>query len=271
MAVPIAFTDAAISEFCRVTHDDNYIHDGAIMRERYGKLAIVPGLLTFSYAASAAGRLLAYSNRADIYFRALHSGELIVPGFSLPRGDTLESRVSAFRKGEDVLQLDEQRYTRLYTDNGYRAPCFDGVRRCFALEPDELEAFAGIMDREGNDITGFLFSFAQSSRALLASLRSPESPQEEELHYAVKEAGPGFPVYLSLQLHIPGPIRGAEAHQPIEFVTLGETAGKRDVSFRVRCEQNGAVLYTSSALLRIVPERVIIERVARDIPNSKKK
>jgi hypothetical protein len=65
------FTADDISEFCRVTEDNNLIHNPEYMHSQ-GKRAIVPGMLSFAAAAFGAGDFINSAN----YIRVLFSGPL---------------------------------------------------------------------------------------------------------------------------------------------------------------------------------------------------
>ncbi len=281
------FSDKEISDFCTVTKDNNDIHNPQFMGKK-SKLAIVPGMMILSQVLDLP---LAYDqnfNLMEIYFSSpLSSGETVE--FSYDAINQTEGIIlNARRNGNNLLaKLDpttkkEIGDSKLLTTNpehlqniGYplRFDLSDGKEKdsteaapnIVNFERENIEDFGKIVS-SNSDITDTLFAIAMSSRALIDSFAYPVSRNENKAKEEIaKIKGKVLPVYQSLRIFLPEGIQDLRGGK-LEFYN-DVNVKKRDITFDLKCQNDGRTLYFAQYSLKAMTERVLI-RYAKDDPKK---
>src|SRR3989344_549558 len=247
------FSESTVREFCTLTGDDNSIHDPGWMRQQ-GKRPIVPGMLTFLYAAQLAKEHWADGKTsASVYFGDLLHADEGVTFRSLPDG--LEVRLSAEVEGKDILEADG-RYTQLVRGKkglpvgGHRSQNMD-INRAV------IDRFAPLIGTSPEE-AAFFYAVACMSQVLLQSARAPQGSGEGAPQ---RPAGP-MPLYHSIHLDFPDGIRYMQdgtlyfcTRPPQEEAGL---RGKRYARLSVSCDHDGQVIYAAQACVKLVDPRVLM-------------
>ncbi|MBI2667703.1 hypothetical protein HYX17_02935 [Candidatus Woesearchaeota archaeon] len=264
MRTNIVFDDLTISDFCRVTLDGNQLHNPEFMKEN-GKLAIVPGMLPFTYAVNLARSFLLDANIIEVYFSSFLSSHNpldieIKENISNP----LERIISANSNGQDIFS-NKKDYTRLLrTDEPIKDVMIGGSNLELKLTKEQLKRFSELIKSEDDYISRFLFAIAYSSFALLKSLTEPQNQKETDISREFNESD-SLPVYSSLRIYIPDGIKRINPAKCIRYRTNLDKEGKRGIFFKIMCEQNNLIYYADYKL-NIIPRKIIM-RMAKPLQN----
>ncbi len=260
----VNFTDQSIVDFCKITRDDNLIHNPEIMNLK-GKQVVVPGMFIFAIAANMASEHPIKINSIKVFFSSMISrGDEISIGFEPYKNGV---RLMAMNS-KDCLSLNESHSLATYE---YQLPLFDtteGRMQSLKVEPWQMEVFSKLTGTHDAHITSYLFAIAYASKALNLSINDPKTEVEEEIYRLIRpELNPArtAPFYQSLNICFPKEKQEIEGNGTIDYTIyyIREKAHRSYIA-NVHCSQNGKTIYYSSYKMIAIPERLIL-RMFKDL------
>ncbi len=251
-----AFTGRDISEFCKITGDPNVLHSPEAMNEM-GKLAIVPGMLTFAYAVGIVPHdFLTGANRFQAYFGGPLAQDESAD-FAAKQYNKNEFRLYAVTEKGDILSSKDG-YTMIAREQEHRPRGLEAAVMRREITKKDLYSFSGIIEANRH-VRSYLFAIAGSSEALFRCINNPQSGLEKEVNEKFKQNI--YPVYVSLD------IRGEQRDvKPGDIIYIAQIAKRndKDYIFIVKAFQ-GELLFYGMYSFRMVHKEKVLERMAKNI------
>ncbi len=251
-----------IDDFCRVTFDDNAVHNSNTMNEK-GFHAIVPGMYALSRTLSLAERSGGISAEApfvlDVQFGApLREGEEIL--FEVrDHPDISGAKVLSSRgeKGEALATKECGSYVKSSSHEGVHYPFKlpSGV----TLPDETYSDFMKLVGREDSKFMRVLYALACSSFPLLNCLKQPSEDAEIVVHQKMKEGH--MPVYTSLLVRTEQ-TAGLDGLMKLSYLPHVSFDGKRTISTNVDAFSEGKLVFSAYAKLALIPDKLIYRNVA---------
>jgi len=265
MKLEYVFTDDQVVTFCQATCDVNPVHDPVYMYS-HNKRVIVPGMMLFSKVATML--FGAVGTSLDTYKILINSivstNEPITLGYE--DGPDNEKYIFAVNK-QDSFSLGEER-SKVYLRNTTVEFPKVGSLQSLPVERWQLESFGKVIDCRNVILRDFLFGIAYASNALFKCIGNPASEVEQEINQYLdksKDSSQISPFYQTLEIFLPPDPNPLKPNRPIDYLIQfeREVAG-RVYKAKVRCEQQGSILYHSEYRLIAIPDKIIL-RMAKNL------
>ncbi|HSV87060.1 MAG TPA: hypothetical protein VLH61_00300 [Bacteroidales bacterium] len=265
MKLEYVFTDNQVVTFCKATCDVNPVHDPDYMYSRE-KRVIVPGMMLFSKVATML--FGAVGTSLDTYKILINSivstNETIVLGYE--DGPENEKYIFAINK-QDSFSFGKER-SKVYLRNFPVEFPQSGRIQSLPVEKWQLVDFGKVIDCQNVILRDFLFGIAYASNALFKSISNPVTEVEKEINnFLDKSKNPDqvSPFYQSLEIFLPPDPNPLKSNRTIDyFIQFEREVAGRVYLAKVRCEQEGSVLYHSEYRLVAIPDKIIL-RMAKSL------
>jgi len=255
------FDREMIERFCRITRDENLIHNWNFMVGKCGKFPIVPGLeVLASFGDSIKEGLANGANYLDVKF-----GNFL----SANEGARLEfsgGDLSVYANDSDgnILSKGDEG-SRLCLVKEHEVDNYESSSQTHLdFETNDLEDFADLLKIRDRGIRDSFFSLSLASGALFDRMRNPENEVEEDWSDKYfKGDRKVLPVYDSIRVFLPSRDTLRLSSNGFDFLVSGKKLGKRDYRFLVNCREGDFPIYTAELDVKAMREDMLI-RGARD-------
>ncbi len=262
MLKSVNFTDKSIQDFCRITLDDNHIHNPDFMSPM-GKQVVVPGMFIFAIAAKLAAAHVSKIRHIHVLF-----------GSMISRGDAVRIGYEMFEdgirllalNGEDCLSIrDEHSVASIYAKEHEISS--GGRIQKLRIEEKQLDKFHHLTGEADKAVNDFLFAVAYASKALNMSIGDPYTETEAEINTLIDTSvnpARSAPFYQTLDIHLPEKGVSIDSGQIDYAISYIREKKNRSYLAQAHCSQNGQTIYHSVYRMIAIPERLIL-RMFKDL------
>lgn len=267
-----SFSAKLVSDFCKVTHDSNIVHDTNYMHTN-GKRVIVPGMLLLCSLMSKCWNGVTDTdlpNLYQFYFNSITSEDEFVTFFCRPE-DTFPPSLSLHAiNGRDCFSLNEKYSFATYIDDYELFDSFEWVDRSLPFAENQLEEFKNILRIHDDAYASLLFSISYASMALFKAINEPLSDVEKEIHNLLDKKSNAdcvSPFYQSLKIFIPKPSHIKVPSIEIKyFIHFDRYVMNKSYGCSLVCKINDHVVFNATYNMVSIPDRLIM-RMAKNINN----
>lgn len=141
-----------------------------------------------------------------------------------------------------------------------------GVR--FNNESNKAENARESREADSDYVSRLKHAIALSSGAIIKKIKNGETANALELAEGFgNETKRMLPVYTTTKIFFPSVIAAAQATS-FDFATEINTADQRNYKFTTECTSDGQLVYRMRSEVTVVPEAIVLRRVARSIPKA---
>ena len=262
MSKRITYDSKMIGDFCRLTGDNNRIHDEDFMHSlKPSKQTIVPGLMVLSGFGSIVepadfpsvnywnvnfGGFFNEGDEADLSIRNDEDdGLLIADNISSGGNDVFYSVGGKSFRG-DVTR--------------YRDP-IEEAEANVPIDFQEIDDFGKLMGIGNRGLRNSLFSLSLASRVLLGRIENPTNDVEKELSKLYyKDEKRSVPVYRNFSVYFPSEDKKTSIMpgEDLSFYIESEKIDRKNYSIKVDCFQDDFPIYQADFNLGVMREDVLI-------------
>lgn len=262
MLKSVHFTDYSIQDFCRITLDDNHIHNPDFMSPM-GKQVVVPGMFIFAIAAKLAAAHVSKIRHIHVLFGSMISrGDAVRIGYEVVEDGIRLLAVN----GDDCLSIrDEHSVASIYPR--VHEISSDGRIQQLRIEEKQLDRFHQLTGEADKAVNDFLFAVAYASKALNMSIGDPYTETETEINKLIDTSvnpARSAPFYQTLDIHLPEKGVSIDSGQIDYAISYIREKKNRSYLAHAHCSQNGQTIYHSVYRMIAIPERLIL-RMFKDL------